>query len=111
MRRWMSWRPHDAASPRAKGIEMRNRLVACAVACGIGLGGAIAATPPAVAGAAAGNAAPAAAASCVYGRIGGVRKCLRAGEYCARRYQHQYRRYGFTCSKLDYLGRWHLERA
>jgi hypothetical protein len=30
--------------------------------------------------------------------IGGVRKCLGAGEYCARRYERQYERYGFICS-------------
>ena len=49
------------------------------------------------------------AASCTYGRIGGVVKCLRRGEYCARRFERQYERYGFSCDKLDYLGRWHLE--
>jgi hypothetical protein len=48
-------------------------------------------------------------ASCTYGRIGGRIKCLRRGEYCARRYERQYERYGFRCSKLDYLGRWHLQ--
>jgi hypothetical protein len=48
-------------------------------------------------------------ASCTYGRIGGVVKCLRRGEYCARRYQRQYEHYGFICNKLDYRGRWHLE--
>lgn len=49
-------------------------------------------------------------AYCVYAPIGGVRKCLHAGEYCARRYQRQYVHYGFTCSKRDYRGDWHLER-
>ena len=29
--------------------------------------------------------------------IGGVEKCLRAGEFCAHRYDRQYRRYGFRC--------------
>jgi hypothetical protein len=32
------------------------------------------------------------------GRIGGVPKCLRRGEYCAVRYKTTYRHYGFTCS-------------
>ena len=31
-------------------------------------------------------------------RIGGAQKCLQAGEYCARRYERQYERYGFECS-------------
>lgn len=49
------------------------------------------------------------AASCTYGTIGGHRKCLRRGEYCARSYQRQYRRYGFSCSKRDRRGRYHLQ--
>ena len=34
----------------------------------------------------------------VKGTIGGVVKCLRAGEYCSLRYKSQYLKYGFTCS-------------
>jgi hypothetical protein len=34
---------------------------------------------------------------------------LARGEYCARRYERQYERYGFTCSKLDRRGDWHLQ--
>jgi hypothetical protein len=89
---------------------MRRAAAILAATCSIGLGGtttlgaisASAHTPV---------AALAQTASCVYGKIGGVRKCLRAGEYCARRYQRQYRRYGFTCSKRDDRGDWHLERT
>ncbi len=29
--------------------------------------------------------------------IGGSVKCLHAGEFCAIRYQRQYRRYGYYC--------------
>jgi hypothetical protein len=29
--------------------------------------------------------------------IGGEHKCLRAGQFCAKRYERQYRRYGYTC--------------
>jgi ABC-type sugar transport system substrate-binding protein len=29
--------------------------------------------------------------------IGGAEKCLRAGEFCAHRYDRQYKRYGFRC--------------
>jgi hypothetical protein len=31
--------------------------------------------------------------------IGGVEKCLRAGEFCAHAYDSQYRRYGYRCIK------------
>jgi hypothetical protein len=34
----------------------------------------------------------------VKGIIGGVVKCLRAGEYCSLSYKRQYLKYGFTCS-------------
>jgi hypothetical protein len=30
--------------------------------------------------------------------IAGSHKCLHGGEYCARRYQRQYERYGYECS-------------
>ena len=61
-----------------------------------------------VAAVAAGTAAPTAPASptiatktCSAGYthavIGGVQKCLRRGEFCAHRYDRQYRRYGFRC--------------
>jgi hypothetical protein len=48
------------------------------------------------------------AAACVYGQIGGKTKCLRRGEFCARRYASQYRRYGFSCTRRDRNGRYHL---
>lgn len=41
--------------------------------------------------------------------IGGQQKCLRAGEYCARRYQKQYLHYHYTCNHYV-SGRWHLRR-
>lgn len=31
--------------------------------------------------------------------IGGKHKCLGPGEYCAVRYERQYERYGFECSR------------
>lgn len=34
----------------------------------------------------------------VAGVVGGERKCLRAGEFCAARHEADYRRYGFTCA-------------
>jgi hypothetical protein len=32
-----------------------------------------------------------------HARIGGEHKCLRRGQFCARRYDRQYHRYGFHC--------------
>ncbi|HZV74748.1 MAG TPA: hypothetical protein VFF79_13620 [Conexibacter sp.] len=52
---------------------------------------------------------PAAQAACVHAKIGGKRKCIARGQYCARRYEREYERYGFTCSKRDRRGRWHLQ--
>jgi hypothetical protein len=91
---------------------MRRATAILAATCSMGLGGATTVgVMSASAATTATQAAPAQAASCVYGKIGGARKCLRAGEYCARRYQRQYLHYGFTCSKRDRLGDWHLERT
>ncbi|WP_157592466.1 hypothetical protein [Solirubrobacter soli] len=70
--------------------------MAFVVACG---GGA------AVAGA---SVNPIAHAACKQARIGGQSKCIARGQYCARRYQRDYRRYGFSCSKVDRNGRYHL---
>jgi hypothetical protein len=38
--------------------------------------------------------------SFTHGVIGGVEKCLRAGEFCAHRYDSQYRRYGYRCIRF-----------
>ncbi len=43
----------------------------------------------------------------IHATIGGAQKCLRRGEYCARRYASQYRRYGFVC--VWKTGDYHLE--
>lgn len=42
-----------------------------------------------------------------HGVIGGAHKCLRRGQFCARRYQRQYVRYGFSCSSRTAYG-WRL---
>lgn len=55
------------------------------------------------------QASPGAQIACVHARIGGQSKCIARGQYCARRYERQYERYGFTCSKRDRNGRYHLE--
>jgi hypothetical protein len=41
--------------------------------------------------------------------IAGQHKCLRAGQFCAKRYESQYRRYGYTC-KIASDGRYRLKR-
>jgi hypothetical protein len=33
--------------------------------------------------------------------IGGVHKCVRAGQFCSRRYDSQYRHYGYRCTSYD----------
>ncbi|MGZ4256510.1 MAG: hypothetical protein ACXVRE_01955 [Gaiellaceae bacterium] len=43
--------------------------------------------------------------------IGGQQKCLRTGEYCAHRYDRQYKRYGYRCIRRDKNGRYHLTRS
>lgn len=66
-----------------------------------------------------GPAVPAAVASpepvqaqiaCKQARIGGQSKCIAAGQFCARRYERDYRRYGYSCAKRDRRGNWHLVR-
>jgi hypothetical protein len=42
------------------------------------------------------------------GKIGGNLRCLRAGEYCAKRFARQYRRYRLACVKTR--GRYRLKR-
>jgi uncharacterized membrane protein len=51
---------------------------------------------------------PVAHAACSSARIGGQTKCIARGQYCARAYQRDYRRYGLSCTKVDRNGRYHL---
>ena len=86
---------------------MRRRLTAALAATALALGVPVAGT----AGATAQQqhtAAPIAQAACIHAKIGGKRKCIARGQYCARRYERDYERYGFTCSHRDRRGRWHL---
>jgi hypothetical protein len=52
-----------------------------------------------------------------HGRINGVEKCLRAGEYCAHAYDrhaphhYAYTHYGYRCVKRDSRGSYHLTYA
>lgn len=63
------------------------------------------ATSPALAAAEHG---PVAQIACKKATIGGQSRCIARGQFCARRYERDYRRYGFSCSKKDRNGRWHL---
>jgi hypothetical protein len=40
--------------------------------------------------------------------INGSHKCLLRGQFCARRADSQYHRYGFHCHKRDARGNYHL---
>lgn len=76
--------------------------IAAAAAIAIGAG----TTPAAVAA----PSGPQAQIACKNARIGGQSKCIAAGQFCARAYQRDYLRYGYSCSKRDRNGRYHLVR-
>jgi hypothetical protein len=64
------------------------------------------ATAPASSG---GHAAGSAVrAACTKAVIGGRHTCLAAGQRCTRKYDRQYRRYGFACTKRDSAGHYRL---
>ena len=63
---------------------------------------------PAAAAAAHAIAAKSCSAGYVHAVIGGEQKCLRRGEYCAHRYNSQYHHYGFSCTRRDDRGDYHL---
>lgn len=46
--------------------------------------------------------------ACKKATIGGKPKCIAAGQFCAKRYEKDYNRYGYTCNNQDANGRWHL---
>jgi hypothetical protein len=89
---------------------MSRKLVAALVAAMF-----VAAAPAAAQVAAAPSAGSALANAHTCGRgythavIGGAHKCLRRGQYCARRYDSQYHRYGYHCHTRDRNGAYHLE--
>jgi hypothetical protein len=70
----------------------------------LAIGVAVPAASPAVSG-------PSASIACVHAVIGGHHKCIAAGQYCARRYERDYEKYGYTCNKRDRRGRYHLQHA
>src|SRR3954451_5708501 len=51
---------------------------------------------------------PVAHVACTSAKIGGQRKCIARGQFCAHAQQRDYKRYGLSCSKRDRNGRQHL---
>jgi hypothetical protein len=54
-------------------------------------------------------ASPVAHSSCSQARIAGQSKCIARGQFCKRSAQRDYQRYGYSCSKRDRNGRYHLQ--
>ena len=54
---------------------------------------------------------PVAHAACMSATVAGAHKCIARGQFCAHnaRAMKDYRKYGFTCSKRDARGNWHLQ--
>jgi hypothetical protein len=84
--------------------HIRNKRIAAviaALALALGIGFA----PPAVSA-----SAPSAQIACKKAKIGGKTKCIAAGQFCARSHESDYNKYGYTCSKKDANGRYHLKK-
>jgi hypothetical protein len=86
---------------------MKRRLVALAVAGSL-FGLAPAAAPVSGPVSPATAVAKTCSSSYTHAVIGGVQKCLRRGQYCARARDREYRRYGFHCRTADARGSYHL---
>lgn len=83
---------------------MRRRLI------GVLAGASLFAVVPAVPVTAAPTSnEPVAQIACKRATIGGQSRCIARGQYCAKRYERDYRKYGYSCSKKDSRGRWHLQ--
>jgi hypothetical protein len=81
---------------------MRNRTIAALVAAAF-IGGV-----PAASASPSSSSGSTAHASCKSATIGGHHKCIARGQYCSRSHQSDYRRYGYSCSRRDRNGRYHL---
>jgi hypothetical protein len=75
---------------------MRNHLAALMAAAAVLGSGAL---PSAWAGIPAAVVAKTCHAGFVHAKVGGKEKCLHSGEFCATRYNNDYKRYGFKCVK------------
>jgi hypothetical protein len=70
------------------------------------------ASPPAAPAAFPAAATKSCSSSYTHAVIGGQEKCFRAGEFCAHRYDSQYRRYGYRCIRFyANVGRYRLTHA
>ncbi|MBF6618755.1 MAG: hypothetical protein ITG02_00810 [Patulibacter sp.] len=83
-------------------ILRRTGLALAVAATALSVNAAIPATGPV--------GAPAAEAACKKTTIGGKRKCIGRGQFCAIRHQSDYRRNGFRCAP-DSKGRNRLRSA
>lgn len=82
---------------------MRRRLIA-----GLASASVLFTVPLAQAPAVLGAPSPIAQAACKRATIGGQSRCIARGQFCARQYERDYNRYGYSCSNRDRNGRWHL---
>lgn len=82
---------------------MKRRFAAVAAVLSL-LGAASAAAPAGPASA----FAKSCGAGWTHAAINGEEKCLRRGQFCARRADGQYHRYGFHCHRRDGRSRYHL---
>jgi hypothetical protein len=77
---------------------MRHRLTAPLLAAS--LAAALVAPPASIAASPTAAAARSCSSGYVKAHVGGSAKCLRAGEYCAKRYHRAYHRHGFKCVRV-----------
>jgi hypothetical protein len=90
---------------QSREIEMRRYLAIVGAVLGLAFvggspAGAVSQSPAVI--------AKTCSAGYVHAVIGGQQKCLRRGEFCAHGYARQYQRYGFSCTKIDNRGNYHL---
>jgi hypothetical protein len=85
-------------------VRIRNKHIAVVIAA-LALALAVGLAPASNA-----STAPQAQIACKKAKIGGARKCIAAGQFCARAHESDYNRYGYTCSKRDKNGRYHLKK-
>jgi hypothetical protein len=92
------------------GLAGRVALALATFVAALAAGTASPAAPPLHAGPA--IAAKTCSSGWKHAVIGGQEKCLRAGQFCAHRYDSQYRRYGYRCIRYDRsVQRYRLTRA
>jgi len=96
----------DSLAPAVSGETPLRKLVVAAIAA-VSLAAAGPATAPAQPPVGA-TVAKSCSSGWKHAVVGGAHKCLRRGQFCARRYDRQYHRYGFHCHRRDVRGNYHL---